>query len=110
MTYSMLFYIIITILLIEFIIETILDYLNSKRYNDVVPEELNDVFDPEEYQKSQNYKKTNYRFGILTSSFSLLLTLGFLLFGGFEWLDNIARSFSDNPILIALIFFAGIMI
>ncbi len=83
-------------MLIEFIIETILDYLNSKRYNDLVPEELHDVYDSDEYQKSQNYKKTNYKFGLLTSSFSLLLTLAFLLFGGFEWLDNIARGVSDN--------------
>jgi len=110
MTHTPLFYIIIAILLIEFIIETILDYLNSKRYNDLVPEELHDVYDSEEYQKSQNYKMTNYKFGILTSSFSLLLTLGFLFFGGFEWLDNIARGVSDNTIVIALVFFACIMI
>ncbi len=110
MTHTTLFYIIIAILVIEFVIETTLDYLNSKRYKDPVPNELQDVFDAEEYQKSQNYKKTNYKFGLLTSGFSLLLTLGFLFFGGFEWLDNIARSVSDNTIVIALVFFAIIMI
>ena len=110
MTHTTLFYIIIAILVIEFIIETTLDHLNSKRYNDPVPEDLKDVFDSDEYQKSQDYKKTNYRFGLLTSSFSLLLTLGFLFFRGFEWLDTIARSVSDNNIIIALVFFATIMI
>jgi STE24 endopeptidase len=110
MTHTTLFYIIIAILVIEFIIETTLDHLNSKRYNDPVPEDLKDVFDSEEYQKSQDYKKTNYKFGLLTSSFSLLLTLGFLFFRGFEWLDTIARSVSDNNIVIALVFFATIMI
>ncbi len=110
MTHTTLFYIIIAILVIEFIIETKLDHLNSKRYNDPVPEDLKDVFDSDEYQKSQDYKKTNYRFGLLTSSFSLLLTLGFLFFRGFEWLDTIARSVSDNNIIIALVFFATIMI
>ncbi|MBD0849969.1 M48 family metallopeptidase [Maribacter arenosus] len=110
MTHTTLFYIIIAILVIEFIIETTLDHLNSKRYNDPVPEDLKDVFDSDKYQKSQDYKKTNYRFGLLTSSFSLLLTLGFLFFRGFEWLDTIARSVSDNNIIIALVFFATIMI
>ena len=110
MTYTTLFYAIIAILLIQFIIETTLDYLNSKRYYDPVPEDLKDVFDAVEYEKSQDYKKTNYKFGLVTSFFSLLLTLGFLFFGGFEWLDTIARSVSDNNIIIALVFFASIMI
>jgi len=105
-----LFYIIITILVAQFIIETVLDYLNAKRYGHPVPEELNDVFNAEEYKKSQAYKKINYRFGILTSTFSLLLTLGFLILGGFEWVDQMARSITDNPMLIALLFFGIIMI
>src|SRR5690606_28559370 len=37
-------------------------------------------------------------------------TLAFLFFDGFELVDNIARNFSDNPIMIALIFFGIIMI
>ncbi len=105
-----LFYIIIIILVAQFILETVLDYLNAQRYGDPVPDELNTIFNAEEYKKSQAYKKTNYRFGLLTSTFSLLLTLGFLVFGGFEWVDQISRSITDNPILIALLFFGIIMI
>ena len=105
-----LFYIIIAILILQFIIETVLDYLNAQRFQDPVPEELQDVFDAEEYRKSQDYKRTNYRFGLFTSTFSLVLTLAFLIFGGFEWVDSIARSITDNPVLMALIFFGIIMI
>lgn len=105
-----LFYIIITILVAQFILETVLDYLNAQHYNDPLPDELNNIFNAEEYKKSQAYKKTNYRFGLLTSTFSLLLTLGFLVLGGFEWVDQLTRSITDNPILIALLFFGIIMI
>ncbi|MBU2996527.1 M48 family metallopeptidase [Cellulophaga baltica] len=105
-----LFYIIIGILSIQFFTETILDYLNAKNYHKPVPEELNDVFDTEEYLKSQDYKKTNYRFALTTSTFSFTLTLLFLIFGGFGWVDQIARSYTDNNIVIALIFFGIIMI
>jgi STE24 endopeptidase len=105
-----LFYIIIAILVLQFVIETVLDYLNAQRFQDPVPEELQDVFDPEEYRKSQDYKRTNYRFGLFTSTFSLVLTLAFLVFGGFEWVDSIARNLTDNPIFMALIFFGIIMI
>ncbi|MCG2462116.1 M48 family metallopeptidase [Flavobacteriaceae bacterium F89] len=107
---TILFYLIIAILMLQFIVETVLDYLNAKRFQDSVPQELQDVFDTEEYKKSQDYKRTNYRFGLLTSTFSLALTLAFLIFGGFEWVDTIARSFTDSPIVMALIFFGIIMI
>ncbi|QRM89699.1 M48 family metalloprotease [Lacinutrix sp. WUR7] len=110
MTPTTLFYIILAILIIDFIIDKTLDALNAKHYKDKVPEELQDVYDASEYNKSQDYKKTNYTFGILTSTFSIILTLGFLIFDGFEAIDNIARSYSENPIVVALIFFGIIMI
>ncbi len=110
MTENTLFYIIIAIIIINFMVDKILDALNAKHFNDTLPEDLQDVYDDAEYKKSQNYKATNYKFGLLTSSFSILLTLGFLFFDGFEFVDNIARSYSNNPIIIALVFFGTIII
>lgn len=110
MTAQSLFYIIIGIIIINFVIDKILDALNAKHYDDPIPEVLKDVYDDTEYKKSQAYKKTNYKFGIWSSLFSIVLTLGFLVLDGFEYVDNIARQYSDNPIVIALIFFGIIMI
>lgn len=110
MTPTTLFYIILTILILDFIVDKILDELNAKHFKDKVPQELQDVYDATEYKKSQEYKTTNYKFGILTSSFSIILTLGFLIFDGFEAIDTIARSYTENSIIIALIFFGIIMI
>lgn len=110
MSATTLFYIIIGIILINFLIEKILDSLNAKRFNDTLPLELQDVYDEEEYKKSQKYKAVNHRFGNITSSFSLLLTLAFFFLDGFEYVDNIARSYSNNNIVIALLFFGIIMI
>ncbi|MBV7267910.1 M48 family metallopeptidase [Winogradskyella luteola] len=105
-----LFYIIIGIIIINFIKDKVLDAINAKHFNDAVPGELKDVYDEDEYKKSQAYKATNYRFGIWSSLFSLVLTLAFLFLDGFEYVDNIARNYSDQPIVIALIFFGIIMI
>jgi len=110
MTPTTLFYIFISILIINFIVDKVLDLLNAKHFDDVVPEELNDVYEAEEYKKSQAYKKTNHRFGNITSLFSIILTLTFFFLDGFAWVDNISRSYTDNSILIALIFFGIIMI
>ncbi|MCB0448279.1 MAG: M48 family metallopeptidase, partial [Gelidibacter sp.] len=110
MTATTLFYIIIAIIIIDFIIDKILDALNAKHYNEPIPKELQDVYDEDDYKKSQAYKATNYKFGIWSSAFSIALTLAFLLLDGFEYVDTIARSYSDNAIVIALIFFGIIML
>ena len=110
MTADTLFYIIVAIVIIDFVVDQLLDALNARHYKDPVPDSLKDVFNEEEYKKSQQYKKTNYRFGILSSTFSLVVLLLFLFLDGFDLVDDIARSLSDNAIVIALIFFGIIMV
>lgn len=110
MTTEILFYCIIGILIIDYIIETVLDVLNARKFSDPVPDELSELYKPSEYQKSQAYKKTNYNFGLFSSTLSILATLGFLIFGGFGWLDSLAASISPNPILQALLFFGFLFI
>lgn len=110
MTPTTLFYILIVILIINFIIDKVLDYFNSKHFDDAIPEELKDVYEKEEYEKSQAYKKTNAKFSNITELFSLIVTLLFFFFDGFQFVDELARSYSSNSILIALIFFGIITI
>jgi len=105
-----LFYILISILLVKFMLDTLLNHLNAKHFNDTLPEEVSNVYDINEYKKSQSYKKVNHNFTIVTSSFSLIVTLCFFFFNGFSLVDNIARKFSDNIIIITLIFFGILMI
>lgn len=104
------FSIIIAILVVSFIIDQALDYLNAKHFNDPLPAELQDVFDEEEYKKSQRYKKERYKFGFLTSTISLIATLLFFFLDGFAYVDGLARSVSENEIIVALVFFGIIMI
>jgi STE24 endopeptidase len=106
---SMLFYIFIAIIIISFIVDKFLDALNSKHFDDKIPEKLADIYDKEEYIKSQSYKKTNAKFSNLTSTFSIILTLAFFFLDGFKYVDNFARTFTDNPIIVALVFFGVIM-
>ena len=110
MSLNTLFYIIIGIIVLNFLIDKILDALNAKHFDDSIPRELNDVYDTAAYEKSQQYKKEKYRFGLLTSVVSFVATLLFFFFDGFEWVDQWARSFSNNNIVVALIFFGIIML
>ena len=91
-------------------IDQVLDWLNAKHFDDPIPQELADVYDTETYRKSQNYKKVNAKFSTLTSSFMLVITLLFFALDGFAFIDQIARSISDNEIIVGLIFFGIIML
>ena len=104
------FYIIIGILVVSHIIDQALDFLNAKHFGDPLPAQLQDVFDETEYKKSQAYKKERYRFGVISSFVSLLATLLFFFLDGFAYVDGLAHSFSNNEIIIALVFFGIIMI
>jgi len=109
MTPQLIFYILIGILIVKFIFDTTIDALNAKHYNDDIPSELEGVYNEKEYLKSQAYKKENYRFSLLISFFSIITTLLFFIFDGFAFVDEIAKEFSSNSILISLIFFGIIL-
>lgn len=107
---STLFNILITILLIKFVIDSVLNHLNAKHFDDALPNDVSDVYEINEYRQSQSYKKTNHNFSKITSLFSLITTLLFFFFNGFSIVDEIARGFSNNIIIITLIFFGIIII
>lgn len=99
------FIIIIAIILFNFLLERLLDYLNLKNWSNELPEELKGIYDAEKYRKSQDYFKANSNLAVITSTVSLLMILAMLFFKGFAFVDSYARSVTDNPILIALLFF-----
>jgi len=105
MTAQTIFYIIIGILLFDFILERVLDYLNSTYWSNELPAELAGIYDSDKYKKSQDYEKVSTRFSILTGSLGLAALLLILYLDGFAWLDNFVRQYTQNPILIALMFF-----
>lgn len=109
MSPTTLFYIIIVILMISFIADKILGNLNEKHFDDEIPEKLKDVYDAEAYKKSQSYKKTSAKFSNITSYVTVILTLIFFFVDGFKFVDEFARNYTNQPILVALIFFGVIM-
>lgn len=102
---STIFILIIIIIIADFAFERWLDYLNTTRWSDILPAELKGIYEEEKYRRSQQYLKVNHKFGMLTSSISFAAILAMLLLGGFAWVDQFARYYTENPILIALLFF-----
>lgn len=99
--------IVVALLLIDYLLGLLIEWLNLRAASDEVPEEFTELYDSKKYAKSQQYLRISTRFTLLQSSIMLPLTLAFILLGGFSWVDGLARSAGFGLIGTGLLF-AGI--
>ena len=100
--------VILAIIIGGYFLELIIDTLNVKHAKTDLPREFEGTYDADKYRKSQEYLKENTRFSIITDSIMTPLTIAFILFGGFNVIDQFARSFGLGPIPTGLVF-AGLL-
>ena len=100
---------ILAILIGSYILDVVVEMLNIRHLKTELPEEFVGYYDAEKYQTSQRYLKENTRFGLITDTVFTPLTIAFILLGGFNYVDTLARSFNFGPIPTGLIF-SGILL
>jgi STE24 endopeptidase len=101
--------IILFALLLEYTLELAGNLLNLKALKLELPAELAGIYRPEEYRKSQQYLYATTRFGLVGSTFSLILLLCFWFSGGFNWFDRVIRAW-DFVSLVNGLFYIGILL
>ena len=99
------FIIIIGMILFQYGLSILVKILNLKSLNPNLPDEFSDVFDKDKYIKSQEYTKTNTNFSFLTSTFSLIVNLSFILGGFYNTIDLYVRGFGYDSEVTGLLFF-----
>jgi STE24 endopeptidase len=75
-----------------------------------LPGEFEGTYDAEAYENSQKYTQVYTRFGFLSGSISLIITLIFWFAGGFNYLDNIVRAWDLGAIGTGLIYIAILIV
>ena len=103
---EVLLYIIISITVVSYVADQILDYINLKAQRTDIPKEVEAFYQKEKYLKSLAYHRELTRFSFLTSGVSFLVSLIMLITGGFGWLDSLLRPYLEGDIILALAFFA----
>ena len=101
--------IILFALVLEFSLELTGNILNLKALRSELPPILQGIYNPKDYRKSQEYIRINTRFGLVDSSFTLLLLVAFWFSGGFDWLDQVVRGWDFVPIVTGLLY-TGILV
>jgi STE24 endopeptidase len=104
------FFVILFALLIDYALGVAANLLNLKSLRSEPPPALEGVYRPEDYRRSQEYTRTNTRFDFITGTFSLAVLLSFWFAGGFNYLDQIVRSWDFGPILTGLLYIGILLI
>jgi len=98
----------VSILIVRYLLETLTDLLNISHFEPALPGEFREVYDSEKYSKSIRYQRDSTRFELLKNTFFIVVTVAFIVMGGFEWVDTFARGLNRGPILTGLVF-AGLL-
>ena len=99
---------IIAITAIDFVFDKVLDFFNDKAKSLEMPAEAEGIYDAERYAKWLAYDKANGRVSSISSSISIVISLAMLVFGGFGWIDIQLREVTEQPVLLALLYFGVI--
>ena len=99
---------IIAITAIDFVFDKVLDFFNDKAKSPEMPAEAEGIYDAERYAKWLAYDKANGRVSSISSSISIVISLAMLVFGGFGWIDIQLREVTEQPVLLALLYFGVI--
>ena len=92
MTAQLWFFIIISLVIFNYLFSNILDYINNRNWKDEIPNELKDFYDKEKYKKAKNYALSKNKIGLFSSSISFILVISLLFFNGYGIIDQFANS------------------
>ena len=104
------FFLIIGLIVFDFIFDQVLGWLNSKNWSETVPEEMRDSYDADEYKRAKEYKQAKDKIGLISSLISITLTLAVIGFGVFGILDDFVKSYTVDPFYQAAMFFVIIAV
>jgi STE24 endopeptidase len=102
---------ILTILLTKYALEFLAEALDIRQVKPAnPPEEFRRTYIQEKYRRSQLYSRERSVFSIIRSTINMGLVITFILLGGFNFFDRLARSWVQGPILTGLIYFLMLVV
>ena len=92
MTAQLWFFIIISLVIFNYLFTNLLDYMNHRNWKDEIPNELKDFYDKEKYKKAKNYALSKNKISLFSSSLSFLLVISLIVFNGYGIIDQFVSS------------------
>ena len=98
------FFIIIGLVIFNYLFSNILDYLNHKNWKDDIPNELKGFYKKEKYKKAKDYSVSKNKIGFLSNTLSFALVFSLLFFNGYGLINELVSSYETNFIKSGLFF------
>ena len=86
------FFIIVSLVIFNYLFSNILDYVNHRNWKDEIPNELKDFYNKEKYKTAKDYALSKNKIGLFSSSISFLFIMSLLLFNGYGFIDQLVSS------------------
>ena len=106
----MLLTVVVSIVLIAYITEALLDHLNQSTAGNALDPSVAGLYDLSERKRSIAYSAEKTRFGFYSSTFSTIVMILALCYGWFAALDSWVRDRFDNQIVVSLVFIASLSV
>ena len=110
MSSEIIFSIIVVFLCLDFMLERVLESLNSKHMSPVLPDSLKGIYDEKEYSRFQSYKRENGRLDCCSSGVGFGVMIVFLVAGGFGWYNSWVVSLTDSVVWQTIFFVMGLSV
>ena len=92
------------VLIGTYLVQGLASWLNLRTLNPRVPDEFQGFYNQTEYQRSQEYTQSQEKLSLISSTVNLVILLGFILLGGFPWLDDLVRSLELPQVWTGVVF------
>ena len=110
MSSETIFFIIVVFLCLDFVLERVLESLNSKHMSPVLSDSLKGIYDEKEYSRFQSYKRENGRLDSWSSGVGFVVMIVFLVAGGFGWYNSWVVSLTDSVVWQTILFVVGLSV
>ena len=88
----------------NFLLTTVVSLLNLKALSPDLPEEFSDTYDQEKYGQSQAYTRVQTVFSLAENTIVTMVSVIFLLAGGFNLVDQFVRGFGWSSIPTGILY------
>lgn len=110
MTAESLTYLLLGVLIFGYLMPKVLEYLQVSMPKQPVPSVLAEYLTEAKLVEAKSYQKDNFKFKLITSSFTFLLTFLFITQGWFGQIDSWIGNLGFSPFLNSLLFFGLVFI
>ena len=103
-------YIIIGLVVFNYLFSTLLNYLNDKNWKTDIPSNMSEFYAKDKYEKARNYAKEKGKISLLSSTISLVITVFLLWYKGYGWINDIITAKYEMEFLQTGLFFLTLFI